>query len=83
VVIGGEYDNTLQLHKLGYTNGRFDSQQTNIIETKNKAFRPVDVRMGPDGGIYFADWYNPIVAGSHQASYRIPTGTPLMAESGV
>ncbi|HVE43085.1 MAG TPA: HEAT repeat domain-containing protein, partial [Planctomycetota bacterium] len=25
------------------------------------AFRPIDVRMGPDGALYIADWYNPII----------------------
>ncbi|HQR05952.1 MAG TPA: c-type cytochrome, partial [Gemmatales bacterium] len=25
------------------------------------AFRPIDVKMGPDGAIYIADWYNPII----------------------
>jgi hypothetical protein len=24
-------------------------------------FRPIDVKMGPDGAIYIADWYNPII----------------------
>ena len=25
------------------------------------AFRPIDIKMGPDGAIYIADWYNPII----------------------
>ena len=25
------------------------------------AFRPIDVKMGPDGALYIADWYNPII----------------------
>src|SRR4051794_9624400 len=32
-----------------------------LIRTKDKAFRPVDVKMGPDGALYIADWYNPII----------------------
>ena len=32
-----------------------------FVWTKHVAFRPVDVRMGPDGAIYLADWYNPII----------------------
>ncbi|HSH96132.1 MAG TPA: PVC-type heme-binding CxxCH protein [Roseimicrobium sp.] len=71
-VIGGYYDNTLQLHKMSYTNGLFSTvQMTPIIETTNTVFRPVDVHTGPDGAIYFADWYNPII-GHYQASYRDP-----------
>ena len=31
------------------------------IKTHHVWFRPVDVKMGPDGAIYIADWYNPII----------------------
>lgn len=36
-------------------------QQEDVIKTKHVAFRPIDVKMGPDGAIYIADWYNPII----------------------
>jgi putative heme-binding domain-containing protein len=32
-----------------------------LIKTNHRAFRPIDVKMGPDGAIYIADWYNPII----------------------
>jgi len=32
-----------------------------LIKTNHAAFRPIDVKMGPDGAIYIADWYNPII----------------------
>jgi putative heme-binding domain-containing protein len=32
-----------------------------LIKTNHPAFRPIDVKMGPDGAIYIADWYNPII----------------------
>ncbi|WP_435020195.1 PVC-type heme-binding CxxCH protein [Tundrisphaera sp. TA3] len=32
-----------------------------LIKTRYSAFRPIDVKMGPDGAIYVADWYNPII----------------------
>ncbi len=36
-------------------------EQPELIKTNHGAFRPVDVKMGPDGAIYIADWYNPII----------------------
>ena len=32
-----------------------------VITSTDRAFRPIDVKMGPDGAIYVADWYNPII----------------------
>lgn len=36
-------------------------EQPELIKTSHVAFRPIDVKMGPDGAIYIADWYNPII----------------------
>ncbi|MHC4880212.1 MAG: PVC-type heme-binding CxxCH protein [Planctomycetota bacterium] len=36
-------------------------EQVEVIRTKHVAFRPIDIKMGPDGAIYIADWYNPII----------------------
>lgn len=36
-------------------------QEAELIRTNHVAFRPIDVKMGPDGAIYIADWYNPII----------------------
>jgi putative heme-binding domain-containing protein len=73
VVIGGVYNNNLQIHRLERDSQKFSTQQEpqDIISTKNPAFRPCDVRFGPDGAIYFADWYN-VIVGHYQASYRHP-----------
>lgn len=32
-----------------------------LISSKHPNFRPVDVKIGPDGAIYVADWYNSII----------------------
>ena len=73
MVIGGVYNNNLQIHRLERDSQKFSTQQEpqDIISTKNPAFRPCDVRFGPDGAIYFADWYN-VIVGHYQASYRHP-----------
>ncbi len=42
-----------------------------VIRSKHIAFRPVDVKLGPDGAIYFADWYNPIIQHG-EVSFRDP-----------
>ncbi|MGY8771297.1 MAG: PVC-type heme-binding CxxCH protein [Pirellulales bacterium] len=43
----------------------------NLVTSSHNAFRPVDIRIGPDGAIYIADWFNPII-GHYQASFRHP-----------
>lgn len=42
-----------------------------LIVSTNNSFRPVDIRMGPDGAIYIADWYNPLI-GHMQYHFRDP-----------
>ena len=42
-----------------------------LIVSKEEYFRPVDVKMGPDGAIYILDWYNPII-GHMQYNFRDP-----------
>ena len=74
IIIGGYYGNTLEQHRLDYDDatGLFSTELLpNLIETKNNVFRPIEVRVGPDGALYVVDWYNPII-GHYQASYRHP-----------
>jgi putative heme-binding domain-containing protein len=42
-----------------------------LLRSSHRSFRPVDIQIGPDGAIYVADWYNPII-GHYQASFRHP-----------
>ena len=41
--------------------GYVSRKQPDPLSSDNRAFRPVDVKMGPDGAIYIADWYDPII----------------------
>ena len=42
-----------------------------LVQSGHGSFRPVDVKLGPDGALYLCDWYNPII-GHYQASFRHP-----------
>lgn len=41
--------------------GYVSREQPEVIWSDHGAFRPIDVKLGPDGAIYIADWYNPII----------------------
>lgn len=40
-----------------------------LIKSSSSYFRPVDLKMGPDGAAYILDWYNPLI-GHMQHSFR-------------
>src|SRR3984957_3126461 len=41
----------------GYVTG----QMPDFLRTTNESFRPIDMKFGPDGALYIADWCNPII----------------------
>lgn len=32
-----------------------------LLQSSHVSFRPIDIVMGPDGAVYIADWYSPII----------------------
>ncbi len=42
-----------------------------LLHSKHHNFRPVDVKMEPDGTVYIVDWYNPVTCHQDDA-YRDP-----------
>jgi putative heme-binding domain-containing protein len=41
--------------------GYVTKEMPDVLRTTADSFRPIDVRMGPDGALYVADWSNPII----------------------
>lgn len=75
VITGGFFNNAIYRHKIiddkENPSGYEAIEQPPLITSDNVAFRPVDVRFGPEGALYIADWYDPII-GHYQASFRHP-----------
>jgi putative heme-binding domain-containing protein len=41
--------------------GYITRELPDVARTAELAFRPIDVRLGPDGALYIADWTNPVI----------------------
>ena len=37
------------------------ARQPELLGSSHLSFRPIDIVMGPDGAVYVADWYSPII----------------------
>ncbi len=72
VAFAGYYNNSVPVYRAEADGSGFKTPRLpELITSTRREFRPVDIRVGPDGGVYLCDWYNEIV-GHYQASYRDP-----------
>ncbi|MDB4455769.1 hypothetical protein N9133_00815 [Akkermansiaceae bacterium] len=52
----------INAYRLSPKGSSYESTQLeDFLSSSHRAFRPIDVKMGPDGAVYIADWYNPII----------------------
>ncbi|MEC5127391.1 PVC-type heme-binding CxxCH protein [Verrucomicrobiales bacterium BCK34] len=72
ILIAGYYSHRVSAYPLVKEDSGFAKvEPLEILSSEHSSFRPVEVRIGGDGAIYVADWFNPII-GHYQASLRHP-----------
>lgn len=75
IICGGFFENAVFRYQLRndpeFPSGIEAIEKEPLITSSSIAFRPVDIRFGPEGALYIADWYDPII-GHYQASFRHP-----------
>lgn len=62
----------LRAHKLRPDGSAvYADESWDILSSSDPNFRPIDLQIGPDGALYFVDWFNPLI-GHMQHSLRDP-----------
>jgi putative heme-binding domain-containing protein len=70
--IGEVVNNRVNFFTLKRNGGTYTAtQQADFITSDDAWFRPVDIKLGPDGAIYIADFYNRIIG-----HYEVPLTHP-------
>lgn len=72
ILIAGYYSHRVSAFPLTREGAGYAKvEPVEVLFSEHGSFRPVEIRVGPDGAIYVADWFNPII-GHYQASLRHP-----------
>lgn len=72
ILVAGYYANRVTAFPLEREGAGFARvEPVELLRAEHTSFRPVEIKVGPDGAIYVADWFNPII-GHYQASLRHP-----------
>ncbi len=68
-----------RVHRYSYENkgsSPVGKSEDDFIKSKDPWFRPVNIKLGPDGALYVADFYNAIIG-----HYEVPLAHPLRDKS--
>jgi putative heme-binding domain-containing protein len=72
MLAGGFMNNAVYALRITVDGASFSvADREPLLTSTHTSFRPVDVKIGPDGAVYVTDWFNPII-GHYQASFRHP-----------
>jgi putative heme-binding domain-containing protein len=72
LVTGAFNSRRVQRFKVQYDADRIAVKEVDpLIVSRHNKFRPIDVKMGPDGALYVLDWYN-IIIQHNQVNFRDP-----------
>jgi putative heme-binding domain-containing protein len=69
--VGDVMTNQIVHFKLTWTGSTPRATQKVLLQSKDQWFRPVDLKLGPDGALYVADFYNRIIG-----HYEVPLKHP-------
>ena len=57
----------IRQHKISEDGSGIIAHETDaLLQSKDRSFRPVDLKFGPDGALYVVDWYDPIIQHGEQ-----------------
>ncbi len=72
LIVPGYINNTVWSLRFSPNGSTFKAvDDVPLIKSSHGSFRPMDAKFAPDGSLYIADWFNPVI-GHYQASFRHP-----------